>query len=105
MNNCNTWLNECYNDCPVVEYKSLTSDMQSTIREIIVYAYSQYSNNESRAKYISDRMSQVYNKVKWSCLFAKTSAYYGYNVWYVNNLYYVYTYKSIKWVVFSGFNN
>ena len=76
--------------------------MISTIMEIITYSFSHYSTGESRAKYVSDRMSQVYSNVKWSCLLARTSSYYGYYVWYINNLYYVYTYKNIKWIIYSG---
>ena len=97
-------LNECYNNYPAVGYDSISSAMQSTIIELIVYAYNQMRDNEARAKYIADRMTQTYNKTSWSCLFARTSAVYGYYVWYLNNLYFVYTYKSIKWVVFSSLN-
>ena len=36
--------------------------MKKTIQELIVYSYTKYSVFEQRAKYISDRMSQIYNK-------------------------------------------
>ena len=91
------WINDCY-----VEYNGLTQDMKSTINELIVYSYNSYSDFEQRAKYIRNRMSQIYNKTQWSCILAKTNAYYGYYVRYVNDLYYTYTYKSINWVVFTG---
>ena len=76
--------------------------MKSTIQEVITYSYAHYSDGQSRAKYVSDRLSQVYSKTKWSCILGKTSSYWGYYVWYVNDLYYVYNYKSIDWTVFVG---
>ena len=101
-NICSANLNQCYKDCPNVEYNGITENMKKTIHELITYGYAHYSNNEARAKYISDRMSEYYNKAKWSCIFAKPSSYYGYYVWYINNLYYTYRYKNINWVVFVG---
>ena len=100
-------LNKCYVNCPNVEYDKITSEMQSTIHELIVYAYTNVKSGgyEAKARYITDRMSQVYNKARWSCLLAKTSSYYGYYVRYINNLYYTYTYRSIKWIVFVGYYN
>ena len=77
--------------------------MITTIHELITYSFSHLSSGESRAKYISDRMSQIYNKSKWSCVLARTSSYWGYYVWYSNELYYVLNYKGIKWVVYSDY--
>ena len=94
-NDLNTYLNQCYADCPYMEYNGITNEMKSTIHELIVYAYTKYSDNEAKANYISSRMSQVYSKARWSCILAKKSNYYGYYVRYVNDLYYTYTYKSI----------
>ena len=101
-NNLNTYLNQCYNDCPYVEYNGITNEMKSTIQELIVYAYSKFSDNGDKADYIANRMTQVFNKVQWSCIFVKTSNYYGYNIRVVNDLYYTHTYKNILWVVYAG---
>jgi len=101
-NSCNAQLIQCYNYCPSSGYSSISNEMKSTIHELITYSYTHYSNFESRAKYVSDRMTQIYNKNKWSCVIGKSSSYWGYYVWYVSDLYYIYTYKSIKWVVYSG---
>ena len=104
-NSCYTQLNQCYNDCPIIEYNGITSQMKSTIHELITYSYTHYSNFETRATYIADRMSQIYNKNRWSCVIGKSSSYWGYYVRYVNDLYYTYTYKSVKWTIFTGFYN
>ena len=101
-NICRANLNQCYRDCPNIEYNGITENMKKTIHELITYAYAHYSDNEAKATYISDRMSEYYNKAKWSCILARYSAYYGYSVWHINNLYYTYRYKSIDWVVFVG---
>ena len=101
-NNCIDYLNQCNIDCPIIEYNGITDEMKKTIQELIVYSYTKYSVFEQRAKYISDRMSEIYNKNKWSCVIGKSSSYWGYYVYYFNDLYYTYTYKSIKWVVFVG---
>lgn len=102
INNCyselDLWIDDCY-----VEYNGLTSEMKSTINELIVYSYSYSSDFATRANYISSRMSQIYSKTQWSCILAKTNSYYGYYVRYVNDLYYTYTYKNINWVIFTGF--
>ena len=103
-NTCASDLYQCYSYCPTVDYNGISSEMQSTINEIIVYSYNKYTDFESRAKYVSDRMNQVYKNAYWSCICAKTTSYYGYYVWYINNLYYIYTYKNIKWIVFVGTN-
>jgi myosin heavy subunit len=100
-NSCNAQLNQCYKDCPSYGYGSITPEMKSTIHELITYSYAHSTNFEARAKYVSERMTQIYNKNKWSCVIGKTSSYWGYYVWYFNEAYYLYTYKSIKWVVYS----
>ena len=97
-------LDECYNICPNVEYDGISSEMESTINELIVYAYNEDTDNGFRAQYISDRMSQIYSNVKWSCFLFDSQAAYGYNIWNVNDLFYAYTYKGIDWIVFSGFH-
>ena len=79
--------------------------MKQTIHELITYSFAHYTNSESRANYISDRMSQIYNKNRWSCILGSTSSYWGYYVRYVNDLYYVYKYKNIEWTVFTGSSN
>ena len=79
--------------------------MKSTIHELIVYAYGQFKDNAQRADYIAQRMSQVYNKVEWSCIFGKSSSIYGYSVWHITSLYYTYYYKSITWAVYVGTYN
>ena len=101
-NNCIDYLNQCNIDCPIIEYNGITDEMKKTIQELIVYSYTKFSVFEQRAKYISDKMSEIYNKNKWSCVIGKSSSYWGYYVYYFNDLYYTYTYKSIKWVVFVG---
>ena len=101
-NNCIDYLNQCNIDCPIIEYNGITDEMKKTIQELIVYSYTKFSVFEQRAKYISDRMTEIYNKNKWSCVIGKSSSYWGYYVYYFNDLYYTYTYKSIKWVVFVG---
>ena len=47
-------------------------------------------------------MTEIYNKSYWSCVIGKTSSYWGYYVWYINDLYYTYRYKNIDWTVFVG---
>lgn len=76
--------------------------MKTTINELIVYSYNSYTDFEQRAKYISERMNQIYNKAYWSVILAKTTSYYGYYVWYLSEFYYTYTYKNINWIVFVG---
>ena len=99
---CSANLKQCYNDCPYVEYTGITDAMRQTFLELITYAYAHYSNNQEKAKYVAERMTAYYNKAYWSCILAKPSSYYGYYVWYRNNLYYTHRYKSIDWVIFVG---
>lgn len=99
LNQCYNNLNQCYNDY-YVEYDKITDQMKKTIQELIVVSYQRTSNFEQRAKYVSDRMTEIYNKAYWSCVIGKS--YYGYYVWYVNDLYYTYRYKNIDWIVFVG---
>ena len=101
--NCNQGLSECNRYYPIMGYDGLTNAMKSTMNEVIVYSYSKYTNFESRAKYISDRINEIYNQAQWGCILAKTTAYYGYYVWYINDLYFTTTYKSIKWIIFGNF--
>ena len=103
LTNCYAQVNKCYDEYPIVGYNGITAEMKQTIQEVIVYSFSHYSTGESRAKYVSDRMSQIYSKNKWGCVLGKSSSYWGYYVWYVNDLYFIYTYKSITWVVFVGY--
>ena len=76
--------------------------MKQTIHELIVYSYQKNSNSEQRATYVSNRMKEIYNKNYWSCFIGKTSSYWGYSVWHINNLFYKYRYKSIDWIIFVG---
>lgn len=103
LNYCNQDLGQCYADFPIMGYSKLTNEMRSTLNEVIAYSYSHYSDPESRAKYVSDRLNQVYNQALWSCLLVKTSSYYGYYVWYLNDLYLTTTYRSIIWIIYGNY--
>jgi hypothetical protein len=58
-----------------------------------------YSNNEDRAVCVSNRMSNTYNKNKWSCILGME---YGYNIVSIKNLSYKYKYNNIDWIVYLG---
>ena len=80
--------------------------MKQHFIEMIVYSYQTYSKIPDRANYISNRMSDVYNKNKWSCIIGnpKSTTIWGYKVRNANNLFYSYDYKSIRWAIFIGSN-
>ena len=99
---CYDNLNKCYNNCPVIGYDSLNDQMKQTFHELVVFSFQNYKYCPDRAKYISDRMSQMYNKNSWSCIIGKASSYWGYYVWHVNSIYYSYRYKNFDWVIFIG---
>ena len=70
-----------------------------TFQELIVYAY-KYVSLRQRTKYISDRMTQNYNKAKWSCLMLSGTS--EFKIYHVTNLYYEYKYKGFMWILFAG---
>ena len=101
-NNCLINLDKCYSGYPHIEYNGINDNMRMTILELITYAYRHCSDNYNRASYVKNRMNEYYNKAKWSCFVARLSV--GVDVHYINNLYYSYTYGSLKWIVFVGNN-
>jgi hypothetical protein len=78
--------------------------MKQHFIEMIVYSYQIYSKIPDRAYYISNRMSDVYNKNHWSCVIGNPSAngVWGYRVWSANNLFYSYDYRNLRWAIFIG---
>ena len=82
--------------------------MISTINELVSYTFLVYNaNNETnkKAQYIANRMQTIFNKAKWSCVigykYNKAHYYWGVNLNIKNNLYYVYEYSELIYIIFA----
>jgi hypothetical protein len=73
--------------------------MKQHFIEMIVYSYQKISKMPDRANYIANRMSDVYNKNKWSCIIGEK---YGTFILSKQNLSYKYKYNNIDWIVYIG---
>ena len=101
---CNNELNQCKKNNPIIEYDKITEQMKQHFIEMIVYSYQKISKMPDRANYIANRMSDVYNKNKWSCIIGnpRSTGTWGYRVWNADNLFYSYDYKNFRWGIYIG---
>ena len=77
----------------------MTTEMKNKIIEFIQTCNNMYSSYGDKAKCVSNRMTDTYNKNNWSCLVGEK---YGLFHPVKNNLSYKYKYNNIDWIVYLG---